>query len=160
MQMENIHFKIAETAQDFEDGKKLFEEYAASLDFDLGFQGFKNELAALSKQYQPPEGALLICIYNEEAVGCAGIRKLSETTAELKRLYVKPAFRSLKIGKELLSLAIDTAKQLRYQYVRLDTVPGQEKAHALYYHLGFYTIDAYRHNPIAGTIYMEKKLID
>lgn len=158
--MDNIHFKIAETAQDFEDGKKLFEEYAASLDFDLGFQGFKNELAALSRQYQAPEGALLICTYNEEAVGCAGIRKLSETTAELKRLYVKPAFRSLKIGKELLALATGTAKKLHYHYIRLDTVPGQEKAQTLYHHLGFYTIDAYRHNPIAGTIYMEKKLID
>lgn len=159
--MENIHFKIAETAQDFEEGKKLFEEYAASLDFDLGFQGFKNELAAISRQYQPPEGALLICIYNDkEAVSCAGIRKLSETTAELKRLYVKPAFRRLKIGKELLALAIDTAKKLHYHYIRLDTVPGQEKAQELYHYLGFYTIDAYRHNPIAGTIYMEKKLID
>ncbi|WP_315824627.1 GNAT family N-acetyltransferase [Paraflavitalea speifideaquila] len=111
----------------------------------------------MQQQYQAPMGALLLC-FNEwhDAVGCAGIRQLAASTAELKRLYVKPAFRSFKIGRQLLELAIVTSTALHYQFIRLDTVPGQEKAHNLYRSLGFYTIDAYRHNPIAGTIYMEK----
>jgi ribosomal protein S18 acetylase RimI-like enzyme len=157
--MEGFNIIIARTPGEFEAGKALFVEYAASLDFDLGFQGFQQELNVISEQYQAPMGALLLC-FNEqqEAVGCAGIRQLTSTTAELKRLYVKPAFRSFKIGRHLLELAITTAKDLNYQFIRLDTVPGQEKAHNLYRSLGFYTIDAYRHNPIAGTIYMEKKL--
>jgi DNA-binding MarR family transcriptional regulator/GNAT superfamily N-acetyltransferase len=161
LQATNVDFKIAQTSADFEDAKSLFKEYAASLDFDLSFQGFEKELATIGKQYRPPRGALLLCYYeDEQAVGCAGVRELSETVAELKRLYVKSEYRSLKIGKQLLERAIDTARKLQYHYIRLDTVPGQEKAQALYHRLGFYKIKAYRHNPIAGTVYMEKKLIE
>ena len=159
LQAAGITFKTAKTEQDFKDAKQLFKEYAASLDFDLGFQDFKKELDTISKHYNTPKGALLLCLdKQQQAIGCAGVRELSAGRAELKRLYVQPAFRSLKIGKELLSLAITTAKQLGYRYILLDTVPGQEKAQALYNHLGFYKIEPYRHNPIKGTIYMEKKL--
>ncbi|HEY9008971.1 GNAT family N-acetyltransferase [Ohtaekwangia sp.] len=156
--MSDLQFKAAATAADFEQGRRLFEEYAGSLDFDLGFQDFKKELDTISHQYQKPKGTLLLCFHNETAIGCVGIRALSENTAELKRLYVRPAYRNLKIGKQLLERAIDTAKELRYAYIRLDTVPSQAKAQELYRLLGFYNIAPYRHNPIAGTIYMERKL--
>lgn len=156
--MDKIVFKTAVTAADFEAGRKLFEEYAASLTFDLSFQHFEEELQQLELQYQKPEGALLLCFLDDAALGCAGIRLLEHSTAELKRLYVKPAFRSLKLGKQLLELSVQTAGNLGYRYLRLDTVPGQEKAQALYRHLGFYQIEPYRHNPMDGTIYMEKAL--
>jgi DNA-binding MarR family transcriptional regulator/GNAT superfamily N-acetyltransferase len=158
---EGIHFKIATTDEDFEEAKDLFKEYAASLDFDLGFQDFKKEVRTINRQYHPPKGALLLCLdKKKQAIGCAGVRELSERTAELKRLYVKPAFRNYKIGKRLLSIAIDTARKLNYRFIRLDTVPGQEKAQELYRHLGFCEIGSYRPNPIEGTIYMEKELVD
>jgi DNA-binding MarR family transcriptional regulator/N-acetylglutamate synthase-like GNAT family acetyltransferase len=154
----NIDFKIAETDHDFEEARNLFKEYAASLDFDLGFQDFKKELETINKQYHAPKGALLLCFDKEKnVIGCAGVRELSEGIAELKRLYVKPEFRSFKIGKKLLTIAIETAKKMGYHYIRLDTVPGQEKAQGLYYHLGFYKIESYRYSPIDGTIFMEKK---
>jgi ribosomal protein S18 acetylase RimI-like enzyme len=159
--MANINIKKADTAKGFEQGKILFEEYASSLDFDLGYQDFKKELRTITQQYKEPEGALLLCfIDNESAVGCAGVRKFSEGIAELKRLYVKPDYRSLKIGKRLLELAIDTAKQLNYKFIRLDTVPGQIKAQELYHYLGFYEIEPYRYSPIEGTIYFEKILVE
>src|SRR3982074_2820197 len=101
--MANINIKKADTAKGFEQGKILFEEYANSLDFDLGYQDFKKELRTITQQYKEPEGALLLCfIDNESAVGCAGVRKFSEGIAELKRLYVKPDYRNFKIGKRLL----------------------------------------------------------
>lgn len=78
--------------------------------------------------------------------------------AELKRLYVRPAYRGLKIGKLLLEAAIATAKELGYRAIRLDTVPGQEKAHELYRQMGFFEIAPYRYSPIPGTIYFEKTL--
>jgi ribosomal protein S18 acetylase RimI-like enzyme len=159
--MVNINIKKADTAKGFEQGKILFEEYAGSLDFDLGYQDFEKELRNISQQYKEPEGALLLSfVGNESAMGCAGVRKFSEDIAELKRLYVKPEYRSLKIGRRLLESAIDTAKELNYKFIRLDTVPGQTKAQELYHYLGFYEIESYRYSPIEGTIYFEKRLSD
>jgi len=161
LRAEDLDFKMASTTGDFELAQELFKEYAASLDFDLGFQDFKKELATIHQQYHPPKGALLLCLDKEKkALGCVAVRELSQRTAELKRLYVKPEFRSLKIGRQLLTMAIDTAKGLGYQALRLDTVPGQDKAQAIYRHVGFYEIEPYRHNPIGGTIYMERKLAE
>jgi len=158
--MDAIHIKKAVTAKEFEQGKILFEEYAGSLNFDLGYQDFEKELSTLAQQYKEPEGALLLYFIDDEiAAGCAGVRKFAEGIAELKRLYVKPGYRSLKIGKSLLEAAIDTAKRLNYKFIRLDTVPGQTKAQELYHHLGFYEIEPYRYSPIDGTIYFEKKLV-
>lgn len=159
--MATVNIKIAGTDDDFEQGKILFEEYAGSLDFDLGYQDFKKELNTIAEQYKEPEGALLLCFIDDKnAAGCAGVRKFSEGVAELKRLYVKPGYRSLKIGKRLLESAIDTAKQLNYKFIRLDTVPGQTKAQELYHYLGFYEIEPYRYSPIEGTIYFEKRLVE
>jgi DNA-binding MarR family transcriptional regulator/GNAT superfamily N-acetyltransferase len=156
-----IVIKKADTAEGFAQGKLLFEEYAGSLDFDLGYQDFKKELQTIARQYKEPGGALLLCfINNESVVGCAGIRKFSEGVAELKRLYVKPDHRGLKIGKKLLESAIDIAKQMNYKFIRLDTVPGQTKAQELYHYLRFYEIEPYRYSPIEGTIYFEKKLVE
>ena len=155
------NIKIANTEQEFEQGRMLFEEYAGSLDFDLGYQDFKTELSTIHRQYREPEGALLLCfIDNEHTIGCAGVRKFAEGIAELKRLYVNPEYRKLKMGKRLLESAIDVAKQLNYRFIRLDTVPGQTRAQELYRQLGFYEIEPYRQSPIAGTTYFEKKLSD
>lgn len=157
--MSTIKIIRADTAERLEMAKNLFEEYAGTLNFDLGYQDFQKELQTIDQQYQPPRGNLLLCFTNEGvAAGCAGIRRFSEHIAELKRLYVKPAYRSLKLGRSLLESAIETARALGYQFIRLDTVPGQEKAHQLYRYLGFYEIAPYRYSPIEGTIYFEKDL--
>jgi ribosomal protein S18 acetylase RimI-like enzyme len=158
--MTNFYIKTAGTADEYEQGKMLFEEYAGSLNFDLAYQDFKKELHNINRQYKSPDGALLLCFTADaNAVGCAGVRKFEAGVAELKRLYVKPAYRSLKIGKQLLEAAISTARQLNYTCIRLDTVPGQAKAQELYRRLGFYEIPSYRYSPIAGTLFFEKKLV-
>ena len=159
--MANINIIKAETSNAFEQGKILFEEYSGTLEFDLGYQDFKKELDTIDRQYNEPEGALLLCLIDDEiAVGCAGVRKFSEGIAELKRLYVRPGYRNLKIGKQLLESAVTVAKELNYEFIRLDTVPGQTKAQELYHFLGFYEIEPYRYSPIEGTIFFEKKLIE
>jgi ribosomal protein S18 acetylase RimI-like enzyme len=158
IQPNNIVFKIANTEQEFNDAKNLFQQYAQSLDIDLSFQNFNDELKTIGIQYKKPAGALLLAYKDDLAVGCAGIRQLDKDTAELKRMFVQPEYRQFKIGKKLLELAIDIARNLGYKRIRLDTLPTMTKAQSLYRSSGFYEIDAYRFNPVEETVFMEKKL--
>jgi len=145
-------------AENIDAVRGLFREYATSLGFDLAFQDFDRELAGLPGGYAPPEGCLLLAHYEGRPVGCVGVRRLADGICEMKRLYVRPVCRGLHIGRALAQAAIAEAQSLGYRWMRLDTVPGMEKAQGLYRALGFYEIDAYRYNPIAGTRYMELDL--
>ncbi len=151
-------FKIAGTDQEFNEAKNLFLQYAQSIDIDLGFQGFDNELNIIDEQYNKPSGALLLAYKDDRAVGCVGIRQLDKETAELKRMFVQPEYRQFKIGKKLLELAIKAAKDLKYKAIRLDTLPTMTVALNLYRSFGFYEVEAYRFNPVNDAVYMEKKL--
>ena len=155
---ESIVYKVASTVDEFNNGKILFQQYASSLDIDLSFQGFGEELNSIMSQYNKPKGALLLAYKDDLAVGCAGIRPLEQDIAELKRMFVRPEFRQFNIGKKLLMLAIDIAADLNYKAIRLDTLPTMTIALSLYRSSGFYEIGAYRFNPIEGAIYMERKL--
>jgi putative acetyltransferase len=158
MTAEDIIFKIAITNQEFEVGRILFLQYAESLDLDLGFQDFPTELKAIDKQYSKPTGALLLAYKNSIPVGCVGIRKFDEDTAELKRMYVQTEYRKYKIGMKLLERIVEIAKELNYKSIRLDTLPTMSNAQRLYRSFGFSEIPPYRFNPVNGTVFMEKKL--
>jgi ribosomal protein S18 acetylase RimI-like enzyme len=138
--------------------RSLFAEYAESLGTSLDFQNFDQELAGLPGDYVPPEGALLLAIEDEKSVGCIAMRKLGNDSCEMKRLFVRPAWRDAKLGRVLAEAIIDRAKKSGYKFMRLDTLPTMDRARMLYKSLGFYEIDAYRYNPIPGTAYMELKL--
>ncbi|HTI60569.1 GNAT family N-acetyltransferase [Mucilaginibacter sp.] len=153
-----ITYQLAAVSQDFEAGKKLFEEYAASLNVDLSFQNFSKELETISEQYHEPAGALLLARDGEKFVGCSGVRKLDGQTAELKRMYVKDGYRGYQIGLNLLERSIGIARELGYKKIRLDTLEDMKKAQQLYHSFGFYEIPPYRFNPLPGAIYMEKEL--
>lgn len=153
-----ITFRQASTIAEFEKGKQLFLEYIQSLNFALTFQDVDRELAEISVEYNTPTGALLLAFDNDKAIACAGVRKIDGTTAELKRMFVDPNYRGLQLGQQILQKALDTAKQLGYKYIRLDTVPHMHAAIKLYKTAGFYEIEPYRFNPIDGAIYMEKEL--
>ena len=156
----DILFKLAETDKEFKDGKNLFQQYAQSLDIDLSFQGFNDELHTIDKQYKAPTGALLLAFHGDVAVGCAGVRQLDKDTAELKRMFVREEYRAFKVGKRLLELAIDFARDLHYKAIRLDTLPTMTRAQNLYRSMGFYEIPSYRFNPVEDAVYMEKSLIN
>ena len=136
----------------------LMEEYAAILGVDLRFQHFDEELATLPGAYAPPAGCLLLAWEGEIAVGCVGIRPLESSTAEMKRLYVRPGLRSRGLGRMLAERAIAQAQSAGYRRIRLDTLASMTQAHALYRSLGFVSIPAYRHNPIPGTVFFELEL--
>lgn len=135
---------------------RMFSDYAASLEIDLGFQDFAAELAELPGEYTPPFGALLLAMDGGDALGCVALRPLEPPLiAELKRLYVAPTARGGRLGVRLTEAALATARSAGYARVRLDTLPSMQAALHLYERLGFRDIVAYRHNPIHGARYLE-----
>ncbi|MFO1350827.1 MAG: GNAT family N-acetyltransferase [Gammaproteobacteria bacterium] len=133
--------------------RRLFEEYAASLGVDLGFQGFERELANLPGAYAPPAGRLLLAWREAAVVGCVGLRPLAGADCEMKRLYVQPTARGQRAGQRLVECLIGEARAMGYARILLDTLPTMAAAQALYVSLGFREIPAYCFNPIAGTKY-------
>jgi ribosomal protein S18 acetylase RimI-like enzyme len=141
--------------------RELFTEYAESLGFDLCFQSFEKELAELPGEYAPPSGRLLLASDAGSIAGCIALHAFgaSREICEMKRLYVRPQFRSRRIGQQLISAVIAAAREIGYTRMRLDTVAGtMDKAIALYRSYGFKEIPSYRVNPIEGVLYMELDL--
>jgi len=138
--------------------RNLFQQYADSLNFDLDFQDFSQELETLPGKYSAPKGSILVAKENGETLGCVAVRPLGSEICEMKRLYVKPAHRGKKVGRELAMAIIEEAKRLGYKAMRLDTVEAMKEASALYWALGFQQIDAYYYNPLPGAMYFELKL--
>jgi ribosomal protein S18 acetylase RimI-like enzyme len=153
---DGITIRAACGGTDLDAVRCLFEEYAASLDVDLGFQGFADELAGLPGRYAAPQGVLLLALLHGQPSGCVGVRPLEwPQVAELKRLYVRPRGRGHRLGERLSRAAMGFAGNAGYRRLRLDTLPSMASAQRLYQALGFREIDAYRFNPVPGTRYME-----
>jgi len=146
------------TKGDLFEVRNLFEEYADSLGIDLDFQGFDEELAELPGEYGSPDGCLLLALWKGQVAGCVALRKFSPGICEMKRLYTKPQFRGLGIGRALCEEVIGWARRLGYERMRLDTLPSMEEAKGLYGSLGFREIEPYRFNPVEGASFMELTL--
>jgi len=149
--------------------RELFREYAESLSFNLCFQGFEQELAGLPGEYAPWSGMLLLALLNDEPAGCVALRKFGTHSAseddeilaelevcEMKRLYVRPQFRGIGVGRELVDAILKCAAAIGYRRMRLDTVPSEMgTAVEMYLRLGFVEIAPYRENPVPGAKYLE-----
>ncbi len=143
-------------AADLDSVRTLFTEYAGSLGFSLGYQGFDAELAGLPGKYAAPEGALLLAKVDGVAAGVIALRKLEPGIAEMKRLYVRPAHHGRSIGRKLAEAVLETARTLGYRRLRLDTISGKmDTAVKLYHSMGFAEIAPYYDSPVPGTTYLE-----
>ena len=152
----NINIYETNPDNDIEEVRSLFLEYANSLNFDLCFQGFDEELKSLPGKYSLPGGFILLAKINDDYVGCIALHDLGDNICEMKRLYVRPEFRGLGIGKSLCDNLIEKSRQIGYKKMRLDTIAEKmQSAIKLYKSYGFYEIPAYYHNPEKGVIYME-----
>lgn len=155
---ETARFVFVDSGKDLVYIKELFLEYAESLGVDLSFQGFKEELKSLPGKYQEPEGCIILASVEDAPAGCVALRKINNEICEMKRLYVRSQFRSLGLGKQLTNLIVEKARELGYEYLRLDTLPSMKIAQEMYREMDFYEIEPYIYNPVEGTRYLEKKL--
>jgi putative acetyltransferase len=167
---------------EFAAARTIFQDYAASLNVDLGFQNFDEELVNLPGEYAEPRGALLLALVDASEIaipiatppirrahgrlahvaGCCALRPLDTAdypnAAEMKRLYVRAGFRGVGLGRQLAEAALDAARGAGYARVLLDTLDDMESARALYEDLGFVEVPPYYHNPIAGSHYLKVEL--
>ncbi|WP_309681860.1 GNAT family N-acetyltransferase [Polaromonas sp.] len=162
MQRPSIQLITPVTPERLDDTRQIFSEYAEQLDVDLCFQNFDAELAGLPGSYAPPQGALLLALVDGEVAGCCALRALDNVdypnAGEMKRLYVRKAFRRFGLGRQLAEATLDAARVAGYHSVLLDTLDDMESARALYTELGFEGIPPYYHNPIAGAHYLKADL--
>ncbi len=174
---QEIRLIQATTPAEIDAARALFEEYAAWLGFDLGFQGFAEELATLPGDYAPPRGRLYLAECRDVRgagdgcgvdrapgdgpapfAGCGALRSIESDVCEMKRLYVRPAFRGCRVGRRLATALVEEARAVGYRCMRLDTLDTMTAANALYRSLGFRDIPAYRHNPFSNAVYLELAL--
>jgi len=135
--------------------RALFEEYAAELGIDFCFQGFRDELAALPGKYAAPGGCLLLARVDGSLAGSVALRPLEEGVCEMKRMYVRPAFRGRGLGRALAERVLAEGREMGYQRMRLDTLARLTRAVALYRALGFVEIEPYYVNPVPGVVFLE-----
>jgi putative acetyltransferase len=142
--------------------RQLMREYATTLGVDLCFQNFEAELASLPGDYTEPAGALLLAQVDGQAAGCVGLRPLPDVdypnACEMKRLFVRPAYRRWGLGRVLAQRLMDLATQAGYSHMLLDTLDDMEAARGLYGTLGFESIPPYYFNPLPGAHYLKAEL--
>jgi GNAT superfamily N-acetyltransferase len=160
--MSSLAFRIitVRTTADLDVAKGLFLAYAASLDVDLAYQDFAAEMAVMPGKYAPPAGELLLARDERgSAIGCGGLRPLNAPLCcEMKRLYVCPQWRGTGVGKGLIEALLERARQIGYREIRLDTLPSMAAARALYRKSGFEITEPYYDTPVAGTLFMRRRL--
>jgi putative acetyltransferase len=160
----SIDVMEADGAAALEAARGIFREYAEGLGVDLCFQDFEAELASLPGDYAPPAGALLLALVDGQLAGCGALRPLPDVdypnACEMKRLYVRRAFRGFGLGRLLAQALIDRAAQAGYSTLLLDTLDDMEAARGLYVSLGFEEIPPYYFNPVPGAHYLKVALDD
>jgi ribosomal protein S18 acetylase RimI-like enzyme len=158
----DFSIRVASTLQEIDACCTLFKEYANELSLDLSFQNFEEELQHLPGEYRAPRGTLLIAFVAHQVAGCCALRPLDTSdyphSAEIRRLFVKPPFRRLGLGRTLTTKILEFARIATYHSVLLDTLDEMESARTLYHDLGFYEIAPYYHNPLAGAHYLKVDL--
>jgi putative acetyltransferase len=157
-----IRLCAPESPADWADVRAIFLEYAQGLAIDLSFQDFDAELAGLPGAYVPPGGALLLANVDGALAGCGALRPLADpghgNACEMKRLYVRPAFRGLGLGRRIADALMAQARAAGYAAILLDVFDHMASARGLYRTLGFEEIAPYYVNPLPGVHYLEAGL--
>jgi putative acetyltransferase len=148
----------AVTAEQTAQVRRLFEEYWASFGFAPCFQNFAGELAALPGDYAAPGGRLALALVEGRAAGCAALRRFDGERCEFKRLFVRPQYRGLGLGRQLLAWVTAQAKAAGYRQVVCDTMPAMADALGMYQRAGFVRTEAYSDHPTPGAIFLRLEL--
>jgi putative acetyltransferase len=154
--MSELYF--AHSPEDMDAAREIFEEYQAFLQVDLCFQGFRQELAQLPQPYHSPNGCIIFAKINGEVAGCVALRPLASGICEMKRLYVRPAFRGHHLGRLLVEELLTFARQRGYHTMQLDTLARLTEAVQLYRRFGFEEITPYNDTSLEGIMYFGLRL--
>jgi putative acetyltransferase len=149
---------FATAPDELDQARILFREYADRVDAPCCFATFESEVASLPGEYAPPTGRLFLARKGDEAAGCVAMRRHDPSSGEMKRLYVREAFRRDRLGRTLAKLVIAAAREQRYRRLLLDTLPKMQEAIALYRSLGFVERGPYSDQPTPGAIFLELRL--
>ena len=149
---------FATAREELDQARILFREYADQVDAPCCFVTFNSEVESLPGEYAPPTGRLFLARRGDEAAGCVAMRRLDASSGEMKRLYVREAFRRDRLGRTLAKLVISSAREQRYRRLLLDTLPKMQEAIALYRSLGFVERGPYCDDPTPGAIFFELNL--
>ena len=159
---EPFSIQVADTPALLDEARSIIREYADGLGVDLCFQGLEAELAGLPGEYAPPAGVLLLALVDGQVGGCGALRPITDVdypdACEMKRLYVRPAYRRLGLGLALARELVDHATQVGYSVMLLDTLDEMEAARGMYEAMGFEEIPPYYFNPVAGAHYLKLDL--
>lgn len=157
-----IQLIVPESAEDWQETRLILRDYAASLAVDLGFQGFDDELDTLPGAYAPPSGLLLLATVDGAVAASGAFRPLPDAdypnACEMKRLFVRPAFRLFGLGRVMAQALMDRATEAGYSSMLLDTLDDMEAARGLYESLGFVEVPPFYFNPIPGAHYLKAEL--
>jgi len=154
-----VAIEPAENPADMTIMRELFREYQAGVGSCECFVDFEAEIAGLPGRYTAPTGCLLIAradtdIAGGVALGSIDINDIS-AGVEMKRLYVRPAWRGTGLGRRMAERVIEEARSLGQSRLYLDTLPVMTEARALYASLGFAKCPPYSAEPTPGAICME-----
>ena len=158
----DIQLITPESPEDWQEARLVLQDYANSLDIDLDFQGFEEELASLPGSYAAPGGLMLLATVDGAIAGSGAFRPLPDSdypnACEMKRLFVRPAFRRFGLGRILAQQLMDRATEAGYSSMLLDTLDDMEAARGLYESLGFAEVPPFYFNPIPGAHYLKAEL--
>jgi putative acetyltransferase len=146
------------TAEQLAEVRALFEEYWTSFGFTPCFQNFSGELSELPGGYVPPAGRLALALVEGQPAGCAALRRLDDQQCEFKRLYVRPQYRGMRLGRELLAWIVAEARAAGYRQLVCDTMPVMADALAMYERAGFERTEPYSAHPTPGAIFLRLAL--
>jgi carbonic anhydrase len=147
-----------ETAEQLAQVRELFDEYWRSFGFTPCFQNFGEELAALPGEYVRPGGRLGLATVEGRPAGCAALRRFDGERCEFKRLYVRPDYRGMRLGRELLAWIVEEARAAGYRQLLCDTMPVMADALAMYRRAGFERTEPYSDHPTPGAIFLRLAL--
>ena len=157
-----IRLVVPTTPPQWQEAALIVREYGQSLGVDLAFQQFEAEVADLQQAYAAPQGVLLTAWVDGVLAGCGALRPLPEAdypnACEMKRLYVRKAFRRFGLGRVLAQALIDHGVRAGYSCMLLDTLDDMEAARGLYSSLGFEEIPPFYFNPLPGAHYLKVDL--
>ncbi len=148
--------RVVDGVERLDDIRTLFVEYAQSLDFDICFDGFAEELAALPGCYAPPDGRLLLAVDGDAVAGCVALRRHDAENCEVKRLWVRPAFRGRGVGRQLVEAVIAAGRSAAYQGMLLHTLASMAAAAQLYRSLGFEETSPYDATGLPGVLFLRR----